>query len=615
MPKFEAVAREFDSQPLAGSVPARGELASGAAELGSSGALLGKARALVSRATDAQLATGIGVVLFALAAWPLALTDVPPYQDLPNHLAAVTVITHPERYPEFVSNGFLKTNAALFTWLYFVGKVVGSAAAARLFALLVLACNALILPRFVLHFTNRKTMLVASFFIFPMVHNWFVSMGMLDFALGVPLSLLLLVLIDAQRKTPTVPRGLLIGLTALSVWYAHVFALMVVLLLAGVHVLTHVVAGSQRWHLQLRERVGETVRLFLPLAPATILMLVSLFQHMTEPVGRMTGYMSTGQLLPPWELCYNLWAEWFYGFTWLSISTFVIAATLFVIGMMRRHEQPTFFSTKALALLALIYFFSPYIATNWFHVNSRFIPFLWMAALLRLPERLPRPLLGLLALCGVLHSVGMGVDFVRLDHDRAKFTAGIPVVPEGAKLLPLIFHSKGTSQNTRSLLHAWGFYVTEKETSAPLLFAHSRSFPVMYKEPPPIRFNHLVLEGFAPAMDRPQWMCDGLRSGGVVLADCDLAWRREWRDFWNEATPYFDHVIMWDAREETLALVPSEYHLIFDQDKLKIYARQGGTIEYQTASVERTPGIHGADSEDPRDTSYGTIYREPARGR
>lgn len=602
MPKFDAIAPEFTADPPLVAA-GRGISAASEAEL----SIFGRARAAVSRATDAQLATGIGVVLFALAAWPLALTDVPPYQDLPNHLAAVTVITHPERYPEFVSNGFLKTNSALFTWLYFVAKVVGAAGAARLFALMVLAANALILPRFVLHFTNRKTLLVASFFIFPMVHNWFVSMGMLDFALGVPLSLLLMVLIDRQRKTPSVARGLVIAVTALSVWFAHVFALMVVLLLAAVHVVTDVTEGS-RWRLQARERAGETVRLFLPLAPATVLMLVSLYQHMTEPVGRMTGYMSTGQLLPPWELCYNLWAEWFYGFTWLSISTFVIAVTLFIVAMIRRHEQPTFFSTKALALLATIYFFSPYITTNWFHVNSRFIPFLWMAALLRLPERLPRALLGLLALCGVLHSVGMGIDFVRLDHDRAKFTAGIPVVREGAKLLPLIFHSKGTSQNTRSLLHAWGFYVTEKETSAPLLFAHSRSFPVMYKEPPPIRFNHLVLEGFAPAMDRPEWMCDGLRSGGVVLADCNLAWRQEWRDFWNEATPYFDHVLMWDAREETLALVPSEYHLIFDQDKLKIYARQGRTIEYQTASVERTPGIHGADSTDARDTSYGTMY-------
>ena len=72
------------------------------------------------------------------------------------------------------------------------------------------------------------------------------------------------------------------------------------------------------------------------------------------------------------------------------------------------------------------------------------------------------------------------------------------MVPEGATLLPLVFRSKGTSENTRSLLHAWGYYVVEKQTSAPLLFAHSRSFALMYREPPDTQFNHLVLESFAP---------------------------------------------------------------------------------------------------------------------
>ena len=40
---------------------------------------------------------------------PLLLVDVPPFQDLPNHLATATVIEHPDRYPEFVFNGFFKT--------------------------------------------------------------------------------------------------------------------------------------------------------------------------------------------------------------------------------------------------------------------------------------------------------------------------------------------------------------------------------------------------------------------------------------------------------------------------------------------------------------------------
>src|SRR5215831_12567849 len=98
---------------------------------------------LISRLNDRQLALAVSAVLFAVGAWPLALTQVPPYQDLPNHLAAVTVIEHPAQYPEFVFNGFFKTNTALFAWLCVVGKMVGPLVAARLFALLVLGANAL----------------------------------------------------------------------------------------------------------------------------------------------------------------------------------------------------------------------------------------------------------------------------------------------------------------------------------------------------------------------------------------------------------------------------------------------------------------------------------------
>ena len=65
--------------------------------------------------------------------------------------------------------------------------------------------------------------------------------------------------------------------------------------------------------------------------------------------------------------------------------------------------------------------FTPYDVTNWFHVNSRFLPYVGIAALLRVPDVLPRTLLGLFALSAALYSVGMGIDYVRLDRDRAQF--------------------------------------------------------------------------------------------------------------------------------------------------------------------------------------------------
>jgi hypothetical protein len=296
--------------------------------------------------------------------------------------------------------------------------------------------------------------------------------------------------------------------------------------------------------------------------------------HFTEPVGAMTGYVALGRLLPPWELFYNAWAEWFYGFTSLEITTLVPCVAMGLWALHKWRDEVPFFGPIAFVLLGALYFFSPYVATNWFHVNSRFIPFLWLAALLRLPERIPERLRVALAGCAIAYSLGMGVDYVRLDRDFARFTAGMGSVPQGAKLLPLVFRSKGTSENTRSLLHAWGFYVVEKQTSAPLLFAHSRSFPVMYRYPPDPQFNHLVLENFSPSMSTPAWTCDILRSGGVAVDDCEAAWRARWAEFWQRATPAFDHVLMWSAPRDVLALVPANYRVVFQRDELAILERQ-----------------------------------------
>lgn len=519
--------------------------------------------------TDGQLALLVSVGLFVVGAWPLALTEVPPYQDLPNHLAAVTVIQNPEKYPEFVFNGFLKTNAALFAWLFVAGKAFGANMAARLFALLVLAGNALVLPRFVLELTgSRRKMVVASLFAWPMVHNWFVSMGMLDFALGVPLSLLLLLVLDRQRRAPSTLRAAAISALGLVTWYAHVFPLLVVQMLVVIHVATRA-----SW----RERVREANNLLLPLVPLALLVVYSIAQHLRDTIGPMTAFHHQIKWVAPWELVYNLWAEWCWGFTKLSMPSLVPAVLLGVFGVLRRKEAPPFFSPIALLALLVLYAFTPYVVTNWYHVNSRFIPFIFFGLLLRVPERLPKRLAAFLAACAVAYSAAMGADFVRLEKDRQRFIAGMSAVPEGARLLPLLFKHKGVSDNTRSLLHAWGFYVTEKHTSAPLLFAHSRSFPVMYSAPPPIRFNHLVLESFATNMAKADAICDSIAP--VIANDCDAEYRARWSEFWTDATPLFDHVLLWEPTPEALAQVPADYRVVFSNGSLVVMQRSSAPMK------------------------------------
>ena len=514
--------------------------------------------------TDSHLALLVSAALFVVGAWPLALTEVPPYQDLPNHLAAATVIDNPGRYPEFAFNGFFKTNAALFAWLYVVGKVTGIKLAARLFALLVLAANAIVLPRFVLTLTgSRKRMLIASMFVWPMVHNWFVSMGMLDFALAVPVSLGLLLALDRQRRSPSLSNALLVtGLGAVT-WYAHVLPLLVVHMLVLIEV-----ARRPSW----KERLGALRSMALPLLPVVALVGMSIFEQLRDNVGSMSTVVQHGKMVPPWELAYNLWAEWFWGFTKLSITSIVPCLLLAYYGLGRRRESPMFFSPIAVLALGLLFCLAPYRITNWYHVNSRLIPFLWVALLLRVPERLPKRVMMLLGVSAVLYSAGMGADFIRLEKDRERFTAGIPSVPEGARLLPLVFRHKGASDNTRSLLHAWGFYVTDKHTSAPLLFAHSRSFPVMYSTPPPVRFNDLVLENFAATMITSANFCESTR---VITNDCRGEYRARWAEFWHDATPLYDHVLLWEPSEEALQLVPIDYGITFRQGGLVIMERGG----------------------------------------
>lgn len=542
-------------------------------------ALHGLVRGRSLSLSDGSLALLASAGLFLVGAWPLALTDVPPYQDLPNHLATASVLANIEAYPEYVFNGFIKTNAALFTWLHFVGKVTGLNLAARLFALLTLALNALVLPAFVLRLggsrdpaANRRRMIVASLFLWPMVHNWFVSMGMLDFAIAVPLSLAMLLVLERQRRKPTIANAAaLVGLTAVT-WYAHTFPLLVVLMLAGIETL-----ARPTW----RERWTSFCAMAPPLLPAAGLAAMSVVLQVRESVGPMTGNVDYQKLLAAWELLYNLWAEWFWGYTNLSITSIVpcvLLAFFAVRGIRGRRAgagEPVFFSSWALAALVLLYCFLPYKMTNWFHVNSRLIPYLWLGLALYLPEQLPKWTKTVLAGSALLYSAGMGVDYVRLDNERQEFVAGMEAVPEGAKLLPLLFRHKSVSVNTRNILHLWGYYVVERKVSSPLIFAHSRSFPMTYSAPPPPRFNHLVLEAFAPETGTPEQACHS----AARVHDCEALFEREWRGFFADATPRYDHLLLWDPTPQAIAMIPHAYERTFDGGRLKIFARRGARAE------------------------------------
>jgi hypothetical protein len=190
---------------------------------------------------------------------------------------------------------------------------------------------------------------------------------------------------------------------------------------------------------------------------------------------------------------------------------------------------------------------------------------------LRLPSALPRPVAAVLAACALAFSAATGVDYVRLDRDRAEFTAGMDAVPARATLLPLMFKRSKTSTFTASLTHAWGYYTVLRDTAAPLVFAVERSYPITYREFPPRALIPPALDRFAELRGTPAQVCRSLGRWPVDAA-CTAAWRELWNGFWREAEPRFSHLLTWAIPPEARPMIPERYHRIFAAGDLEVYA-------------------------------------------
>jgi hypothetical protein len=482
----------------------------------------------VKKLSDAQLCAIASAVLFVLSAWPAFLVRLPPLQDLPAHLATLTVLRHPDAYPDFVATGFFKTNSALFAALslfsnlYWGGKVC---------VLAVLLVTALVIPRLVLDLGGRARVISGALAAIPLVHGWFVAMGMLDYALAAVLGLEWIRSCAMERKDPKRLRLVWLAVLGALVWWTHAFVVLVLGLLLAVDAV---------------RRKSIDKKAVATIAPAVVLSAISFF---TE-VGRARPTLGHGVVYRPlWETFYDLWAQHGWAFTRLEAGSLVSFAFLAFCLIRWRKEPAELLSPLAAAVLFVLHFVLPVEAHDWFAVNVRLLPFLYACALLRVPEKLPGWATGLLAAAGLSVSVGLGVDYVRLDRDYREIASGIDVVPNRAAMYPLMFDTKGSSENTWALVNGWAFYVIEKQTSAPLLFAHSPSFPLKYKNEPPAARNQLAIAGFAQQSH-------------------DAA---EWRSFLADIEPAHDTLLVWGTPPAEFA--PAEHVEIFRNGRLRILRR------------------------------------------
>jgi hypothetical protein len=517
-----------------------------------------------ARLGDGALAALLGAALFAVAAAPYLLVRQPPLQDYAEHVAAAAMASRAGDYPEYVFNGLLKTNSAFTGFVWLAGRAIGLERAGFVFVLLVLAANAFALTRFVLHFGGRARLQVATLFALPFVHNWFVSMGMLNFSLGVSLSLASLIALDAQRVAPSVPRATLAGGALLATWYAHPVPVLAV----GLIVAAQVVSRPTR-----AELVAEARALLPPHVPVVLAVAASILVHLRD-TARLSATGSATSFQTPLWLAYDLWAHWGYGYTVLSLASLPLAGALALFAAGRVRAPIPFFGPCSLLVLAVAYLAAPYQTVGLGYAGSRIIPYLWMAALVRVPERLGGALAAALALASGLYAAGMAVDTVRLSREEDEFAAGTGVVARGTRLDVFIFSPRLTSRNTWSLSTAWGEYVTRSGARTWEMPGDTPSLPFHWRAAPPARLETSAHHRFMDLVRTEQTFCASREASGLGPGDCGRLWRDEWASYYREVDPFIDAILMWDPPQDSRDRVPSSWTPALHSGRLWIFERR-----------------------------------------
>jgi hypothetical protein len=374
-------------------------------------------------------------------------------------------------------------------------------------------------------------------------------MGMLDYALAVPLALLALV---ELRRTDW-PRLVLAAALAVLVWYTHAFGVVMLALLVVLEIVT-----KRNWR--------AAPAMIAPLVPAVALTGWSVVVQLASET-HAAGASIVFQSVP--GLVYGAWAEWLWSLTKWTIASIACVPVLAWYGVRRFREPRAFFSPLAFSALVALYVALPYQWHHWYFVSSRLLPFAWMACALRVPKMPKWTEVGLAA-CGLSFSAGLGVEYVQNANVWKAFCRGEVAVPEGSRLLPMIFDRKGPhGDNTWPMPHAWGLYVIDRGTSAPLVFAHSKSFALSYAKEPPARFHGITLEYFPQHMKTRRIYCD---EHHVVAASCARAYHDAWSAFWDDAAPRFDRVVMYGATPDARSEIPRSFRVLFDEGETLVLA-------------------------------------------
>lgn len=440
------------------------------------------------------MAALLGVVL-----WPLWWPSYLPFQDLPQHLAAIRVL-HSYDDARLALEPYFTIDLLRTQYLtYYVAADLlaypfGVATANRLLITAFVCGTPLAMHRLLAALGHEPR---RAWLLLPLTYNAHLILGFFNFLAAIPLALYGLTLAVRQRRAPTRKRAWALAALTVITFYTHVvpFGLL----------------GLGAAAVSVGDDIRHTLRRWLPLLPGGVAAIAwSLYSpagratrsaaglaqaDAADPLPKMTPWLQAWQQAPRWL------TDVFHGHTddrvlvtWMVLLLGVLGA-----GVGRRITRE---DASGAQLIHRIAWLSPFAAACYFllpdsydwiwPIAPRFPLLACIFALLLLP-RLPRrgeaAVAAAAAALTLVHVAAANEAFEGFQDEVGRLDAAIEQIPPGERVAGLIWARGSREVKFSPFIHSVAYYQARKGGAVMFTFADFPQSPFQFRpdhRPPPV---------------------------------------------------------------------------------------------------------------------------------
>jgi hypothetical protein len=423
----------------------------------------------------------------AAAIAPFWVAELLPYQDAPQHIAAVRVLAD-YHTPGFEFERWFELDLGRLQYLGFylpaaaLAKLTGPEAAVRLMLSLIAAATSAAFWMFLGTFGRDRRLAV---FAPALLHTMPLYLGFFNFVESIPVALVVVALAERELRAPSRRRAILLGIAASGLLWLHPSALAFALAAAVVLAVT---SGETRWRM---------ARVLAPLIPAVLLFVAWALQALATRDGPGAAARTPTHWLGLRGQLYELmrFGNVLAGHADELFAVALGALFIALVAVRRRPRLQRSFRLPLLAGLTLAaYLVAPFDIGYMGYIHTRAMPFLALlviASPLIAPGRKTGALLASVVALQIAYDVRIAAAYRAFDREAqaSELREVLRAAEPGKRLIAIADETQSRVFQYQAYLHFAAYYEVLRGGRARYNFAETPWTPVRFRkgtEPVPL---------------------------------------------------------------------------------------------------------------------------------